>query len=53
MTGFEKDVLQRFPSNSLTTDAEFCRAVGEIQGKFLAITRFGKTTLAPSNWRPT
>lgn len=40
MAAFERDVLKRFPSSSLSSDAEFCRAVGEIQGEFLAIHPF-------------
>ncbi|HLQ44554.1 MAG TPA: Fic family protein, partial [Planctomycetaceae bacterium] len=40
MQTFERDVLRRFPNSSLTTDAEFCRAIGEIHGEFLAIHPF-------------
>lgn len=40
MQTFEQDVLQRFPKSSLTTDAAFCSAIGEIQGEFLAIHPF-------------
>lgn len=40
MQTFERDVLGRFPISSLTTDAAFCSAAGEIQGEFLAIHPF-------------
>ena len=40
MQTFERDVLHRFPNGSITTDAEFSLAIGEIQGEFLAIHPF-------------
>lgn len=40
MKEFEKDVLRNYPASSLADDEEFCRAVGEIQGEFLAIHPF-------------
>jgi cell filamentation protein len=40
MQGFEREVLQRYPVKALTTDAQFCGAVGHIQGEFLAIHPF-------------
>lgn len=40
MQTFERDVLDRFPVASLESDEDFCRAVGEIHGEFLAIHPF-------------
>ncbi len=40
--GYEKDVFRRLPSQSLTTDADFCHAFSENQGEFLAIHPFRK-----------
>lgn len=40
MQGFERDVLRKYPARALTDDADFCRALGEIQGEFLAIHPF-------------
>lgn len=40
MQGFEGDVLDAHPAKSLGDDEAFCKAVGEIQGEFLAIHPF-------------
>lgn len=40
MIAFERDVLSEFPATSLTSDDLFCKAVGHIQGEFLAIHPF-------------
>lgn len=40
MREFEREVLLTYPVSSLTTDQEFCKALGHIQGEFLAIHPF-------------
>lgn len=40
MKTFERDVLSAYPIPSLTSDGLFCKAVGHIQGEFLAIHPF-------------
>lgn len=40
MQHFERLVLRKHPASTLTNDDDFCRAVGEIQGEFLAIHPF-------------
>src|SRR3990167_8240454 len=40
MSTFERDVLSTYPAESLTSDDLFCKAVGHIQGEFLAIHPF-------------
>jgi cell filamentation protein len=40
MKEFEREVLQTYPVSSLTTDQEFCKALGHIQGEFLSIHPF-------------
>lgn len=40
MIAFEQGVLSKFPAKSLTPDDLFCKAVGHIQGEFLAIHPF-------------
>ncbi len=40
MRGFESYVLKTKPAGTLTEYKEFCRAIGEIQGEFLAIHPF-------------
>ena len=40
MRKFEREVLLVYPVSSLTTDLEFCAALGHIQGEFLAIHPF-------------
>ena len=40
MQEFERTVLSKYPASALKGDDEFCRAVGEIQGEFLAIHPF-------------
>ena len=40
MQEFERTVLSKYPTSALKRDDEFCRAVGEIQGEFLAIHPF-------------
>lgn len=40
MMEFEREVLLSYPASSLTTDQEFCKALGHIQGEFLAIHPF-------------
>lgn len=40
MKTFEREVLAAYPVSSLATDQEFCRALGHIQGEFLAIHPF-------------
>lgn len=40
MRAFESEVLAAYPASSLTTDQKFCRALGHIQGEFLAIHPF-------------
>ncbi len=40
MRKFEHEVLVAYPSSSLTDDLEFCKALGHIQGEFLAIHPF-------------
>lgn len=40
MKAFERDVLSKYPANSLRTDASFCEALAHIQGEFLAIHPF-------------
>lgn len=40
MQEFERSVLSKYRASSLTNDDDFCRAVGEIQGEFLAIHAF-------------
>jgi len=40
MQEFEKDVLKCYPANNLVDDDKFCKAVGHIQGEFLAIHPF-------------
>ena len=40
MIDFERTVLSRHPASSLESDESFCRAVGAIQGEFLAIHPF-------------
>ncbi|MGA2796870.1 MAG: Fic family protein [Thermoguttaceae bacterium] len=40
MQGFERNVLDKHPADSLKDDASFCAAVGEIQGEFLVIHPF-------------
>jgi cell filamentation protein len=40
MENFERDVLCRYPARDLAEDDVFCRAVGHIQGEFLAIHPF-------------
>lgn len=37
---FERDILQAYPVRILKTDRDSCRAVGHIQGEFLAIHPF-------------
>ncbi|MDO8648345.1 MAG: Fic family protein [Candidatus Peregrinibacteria bacterium] len=40
MSAFERDVLSKYPATSLVADDLFCKAVGHIQGEFLAIHPF-------------
>ena len=40
MTGFEREVLAKFPASALGTDQAFCDAVAQIQGEFLVIHPF-------------
>lgn len=40
MKAFEHEVLVVYPASSLSTDQEFCKALGHIQGEFLAIHPF-------------
>ena len=40
MREFECEVLRAYPASSLKTDQEFCKALGHIQGEFLAIHPF-------------
>lgn len=40
MEDFEMDVLKKYPASSLMDDGTFCRALGHIQGEFLAIHPF-------------
>lgn len=40
MREFEHEVLVMYPASSLNTDQEFCKALGHIQGEFLAIHPF-------------
>jgi len=40
MDDFERNVLQRLPAKSLTSDEAFCQAVAEIQGEFLVVHPF-------------
>lgn len=40
MQAFEREVLFRYPISSLNADEEFCKALGHIQGEFLAIHPF-------------
>jgi cell filamentation protein len=40
MTSLEDDFLNRWPASALHADEDFSRAVGEIQGEFLAIHPF-------------
>jgi len=40
MRMFEREMLAAYPASSLTTDQKFCRALGHIQGEFLAIHPF-------------
>lgn len=40
MKAFGRDVLKTYPASSLTSDQEFCKALGHIQGEFLAIHPF-------------
>jgi len=40
MIAFERDVLAKFPATSLMSDDLFCKAIGHIQGEFLAIHPF-------------
>ncbi|MAT14279.1 MAG: hypothetical protein CMJ46_03315 [Planctomyces sp.] len=37
---YEQSVLARYPTSDLDRDADFCAAIGEIQGEFLAIHPF-------------
>lgn len=40
MQEFEGDVLKKYPADLLKSDDEFCKALGHIQGEFLAIHPF-------------
>jgi cell filamentation protein, protein adenylyltransferase len=40
MQTFERDILEQYPPAVFQSDEEFCNAVGEIQGEFLAIHPF-------------
>lgn len=40
MQEFERMILQKYPARILSTDVDFCEAVGHIQGEFLAIHPF-------------
>lgn len=40
MKDFDRDVLQKYPATTLTTNDSFCNAIGHIQGEFLAIHPF-------------
>ncbi len=40
MQTFEQNILQKYPATKLTDNEIFCKAVGEIQGEFLAIHPF-------------
>lgn len=40
MQSFQNEVLNRYPATSLKNDDVFCRALGHIQGEFLAIHPF-------------
>jgi cell filamentation protein len=40
MKDFERQLLAKYPAGKLTDEIEFCRAIGEIQGEFLAIHPF-------------
>ena len=40
MASLEEEFLNRWPASALQVDNDFCRAVGEIQGEFLAIHPF-------------
>ena len=40
MREFERTVLSKYLASTLKDDDDFCRAVGEIQGEFLAIHPF-------------
>ena len=40
MQEFEREILAKYPAESLTDDENFCSAVGHIQGEFLAIHPF-------------
>ena len=40
MEELEREVLQQYPASILSKDEDFCRAVGHIQGEFLAIHPF-------------
>lgn len=40
MQEFERNVLAKYPARSLQSDEQFCRAMGHIQGEFLAIHPF-------------
>lgn len=40
MRDFERDILQKHPATSLTTDDIFCAALAQIQGEFLSIHPF-------------
>ncbi len=40
MKEFERDLLSKYPADTLKTDNDFCEVVGHIQGEFLAIHPF-------------
>ncbi len=40
MNSFEDKILSKYPATGLKTDANFCEAIGKIQGEFLAIHPF-------------
>ncbi len=49
MQEYESTCLVKYPGQQLTDDDTFCRAIGEIQGEFLAIHRFVRGMPARSN----
>ena len=48
MTGFEREVLAKFPASALGTDQTSCDAVAQIQGEYLVIHPFREGTLGPA-----